>query len=197
MNNFRIVLFCNVVLYLYHNRCFNQTETNCMKTLYLVRHAKSSWKDMSLHDRDRPLNKRGSRDAPFMGALMHKKGIVPDLLMTSPAKRASTTAKAFADALGYPQNEIVVNPTIYEATVTDLLETIQALDSTKNAVMLFGHNFTYTLFANYYAKPPLDNVPTAAVVAIEFKVTNWKEVTLQNGKLVFFEYPRKYFPKST
>lgn len=166
-----------------------------MKTLYLVRHAKSSWKDMSLADRDRPLNKRGKRDAPFMGKLMHNHGIFPDVLMSSPALRAWTTAKAFANALNYPEERLLLNESIYEASVYDLLEIVQELDDQWSSAMLFGHNMTYTMFANWYANPPLDNVPTGAVVALQFNVEVWAAINTTNGQLQFFEYPRKYFPK--
>lgn len=167
-----------------------------MKKLYLVRHAKSSWKDMSLDDIDRPLNKRGKRDAPFMGQLMKEKNIVPDRLITSPAKRAKDTGIAFAKALGAKQDKFEIDPKVYEATVTDLISLIQNWNNEWSTVLLFGHNYTYTMFANYYANPPIDNVPTGAVVAIEFEVEEWKDVNLENGRVVFFEYPRKYFPKN-
>jgi len=166
-----------------------------MKTLYLVRHAKSSWKDMTLADRNRPLNKRGKRDAPFMGKLMYEHGIFPEVLISSPALRALTTAKAFAKALNYPSERLLLNEQLYEASVYDLLEIVQQLEDNWQSVMLFGHNMTYTMFANWYANPPLDNVPTGAVVALQFDVEQWSSIRSNNGQLQFFEYPRKYFPK--
>ncbi|BDS13650.1 SixA phosphatase family protein [Aureispira anguillae] len=165
-----------------------------MKTLYLVRHAKSSWKDLSLKDIDRPLNKRGMRDAPFMGKLMHRKGIFPDKIITSPAKRAQLTAKEFALQLGYQWDNTQVLATIYEASAYDLVNIVQHLDDQWQEVMLFGHNPSYTVFTNFYAIPELDNVPTGAVVAIQFPVDTWAAVTPKNGQLHFFEYPRQYFP---
>lgn len=166
-----------------------------MKTVYLVRHAKSSWKKVNLADIDRPLNSRGKRDAPFMGKLLHEKGIKPDLLISSPAKRAKKTAFAFAKAFDYPKSQIQKKAKIYEASVEDLFSVIKECDNDLNSVMLFGHNFTYTEFANLYAKPALDNVPTTGVVAIEFQVNRWNDITTKNGKVLFFEYPKKYFPK--
>lgn len=163
-----------------------------MKILYLVRHAKSSWKDEHLSDIDRPLNSRGKRDAPFMGKLLYKKGIDPDVLISSPARRARATAFAFAEALDYPKNRIKINPMVYEASVPDLFQVIEHWHDDLDAVMLFGHNFSYTEFANLYAKSPIDNVPTTGVVAIEFKVNRWKDVSAENGRIVFFEYPKKY-----
>lgn len=166
-----------------------------MKTVYLVRHAKSSWKKAHLSDIDRPLNSRGRRDAPFMGVLLNEKGIKPDLLISSPAKRAKKTAFAFAKALDYPKDRIEKNSTIYEASIADLFLVIRDCHNDLDSIMLFGHNFSYTEFANLYAKPSLDNVRTTGVVAIEFRVDQWKDITTENGEMLFFEYPKKYFPK--
>jgi len=166
-----------------------------MKILYLIRHAKSSWKEKELLDINRPLNARGKRDAPFMGNLLYKKGIEPDVLISSPAKRARKTALAFAKALNYPKREIQINPKIYEADVLDLFQVIRYWQNDLNVVLLFGHNFSCTELANVYSRLPIDNVPTTGIVAIEFDITKWKDVTTQNGKVLFFEYPKKYFPK--
>lgn len=166
-----------------------------MKTLYLVRHAKSSWSDTSLMDWQRPLNKRGKRDAPFMGKLIAEKGIRPNALVTSTAVRAYTTAEAFASAFGYDKESIVYDNDLYGASVMELMNIVNNLDDDWDVAMLFGHNMTYTDFANVYATPALDNVPTTGVVAIQFKVDLWEEVTRKNGQFLFFEYPRKYFPK--
>jgi len=166
-----------------------------MKTLYLVRHAKSSWKEPHLADIDRPLNKRGKRDAPFMGKLLQEKGIRPNVMITSGALRTQLTAEAFAGAMDYPLNKLLVNKAVYDATVADVLEVVQGLKMEWESAMIFGHNFCYTMFANLYAKPSIENVPTCGVVAIEFDVELWNEVTRENGSVIFFEYPRKYFPK--
>ena len=168
-----------------------------MKTLYLVRHAKSSWSDASLMDWQRPLNKRGKRDAPFMGKLIAEKGIRPDALVTSTAVRAYTTAEAFASALGYSKESIVYDNDLYGASVMELMDIVNNLDDDWDSAMVFGHNMTYTDFVNIYATPNLDNVPTTGIVAIQFEVDLWEEVTRRNGQFLFFEYPRKYFPKKT
>jgi phosphohistidine phosphatase len=167
-----------------------------MKTLYLVRHAKSSWKNAGVDDIDRPLNKRGERDAPFMGQLMKQKGVKVDALVSSPALRAYSTAIAFAEALGHSKEKIILKPEIYEVSSAILIETVQKTFSSEwDAAMMFGHNYAYTDFANWYAKPSIGNVPTCGIVAIDFDVNNWSEVTSQNGVVRFFEFPRKYFPK--
>ena len=86
-----------------------------MKKLYLARHAKSSWKNPDLDDYDRPLNKRGIRDAPFIGKKLKEKNILPDLIISSPAIRAITTAKELAAQMGYPEENIILDENIYEA----------------------------------------------------------------------------------
>jgi phosphohistidine phosphatase len=128
-----------------------------------------------------------------MGMLLNEKGVNPDLLLSSPAKRAKKTAFAFAKALDYPKSRIEKNSKIYEASIADLFLVIKECHNDLDSIMLFGHNFSYTEFANLYATPPLDNVPTTGVVAIEFRVDQWKDITTQNGEVLFFEYPKKYF----
>ncbi|MCH2023597.1 MAG: histidine phosphatase family protein [Saprospiraceae bacterium] len=167
-----------------------------MKTLFLVRHAKSSWKDHRLDDIDRPLNKRGQRDAPFMAHLMKKKGVNIDVFVSSPALRAHSTAIAFAKVLADSKVEIILKPEIYEVSSATLIYTVQnQFKDEWDAVMMFGHNYAYTDFANWYAKPFIENVPTCGIVAIDFEVENWSDVTRSNGIVRFFEFPRKYFPK--
>ncbi|MCP4438910.1 MAG: histidine phosphatase family protein [Aureispira sp.] len=167
-----------------------------MKTLYLIRHAKSSWKEAHrLKDIERPLNKRGQRDAPHMGKVLANMGIQADVLMSSPAVRAHTTAKHIAKALDYPTDSIRINPSIYEAGVEELLQVVQSLENQWDNVLLFGHNMTYTFFANLYAQPQLANVPTCGVVAIQYPIDDWKKASNSNGEFLFFDYPKKYFPK--
>ena len=111
-----------------------------MKKLYLVRHAKSSWKDPSLDDIDRPLNKRGKRDAPFMGKLLRKEGVKPDLIITSPAKRAFFTAKTIANEIDYSKKDIVKSNLVYLTSTNELLEVINDISQEVKTAMLFGHN---------------------------------------------------------
>ncbi len=162
-----------------------------MKTLYLGRHAKSSWKNMELADIDRPLNKRGKRDAPFMGKLLADKGIKPDLIISSPAKRAVATAKVIASEINYPEEEIIFDENIYEATGRGLLEIISGTEEKYNSIMLFGHNPGLTVLNNNLSDHFIDNIPTCGVVALEFK-TSWNEIELKSAGFIFFEYPKKY-----
>jgi phosphohistidine phosphatase len=162
-----------------------------MKQLLLCRHAKSSWKDMSLDDIDRPLNKRGKRDAPLMGKRLQRYGVSPDAVLSSPARRAKKTAGHICKELGFPKNRITIIPEIYEATPDELLELIHGFYDGYNKVMMVGHNPETTLLANLLGSINLVNVPTCGVVCLSFGVRSWKEVGYGCGEMFFFDYPKK------
>lgn len=162
-----------------------------MKTVYLVRHAKSSWADMSLPDRERPLNKRGLRDAPFMAQLLEGKGLATPHIISSPAKRAWDTAAYFAKELNVKEVQSVER--IYGAGPTDLLDIIAALPDEQQQVMLFGHNPTMTTLANLFSEDYIANVPTCGILHIEAATEKWADFNVDNGKLVNFHYPKQYF----
>ena len=137
-----------------------------MKTLTLVRHAKSSWKHADLTDRERPLNKRGERDAPIMGKRIVAAGIRPSLIISSPAVRAWTTAKIIANEIGYPREFLQREDSLYHASLDDILDVLVAQDAEFNNVMLFGHNPGLTTFANYLSPGITNNLPTTGVLSV-------------------------------
>jgi phosphohistidine phosphatase len=161
-----------------------------MKILYLVRHAKSSWKFPDLDDFERPLNKRGKRDGPVMGKFLRDKDILPDLLISSPAVRAKKTAKIIAENLAYSKNRINFDHEIYEASTKGLLKLISEINDKHNSVMLVGHNPSMTYIANTLSNRRIDNIPTCGIVCFELNITAWKEISENCGKLIFFEYPK-------
>ncbi len=163
-----------------------------MKTLYLVRHAKSSWKQPDFRDYDRPLNHRGERDAPFMGNLMFEKNILPDIIISSGANRAITTAKTIAETINYPLEDLIKEDSIYESSAGQLLDLINSIDDSNSSAMLFGHNPGFTMLSNYLSDRRIDNLPTCSYVRIEFNTDSWKNVEIGSGKLIEFEYPKKY-----
>ena len=163
-----------------------------MKTLVLVRHAKSSWDNQSGGDAERKLNKRGKQDAPFMGKLIADKGIVPELIYSSPAKRARTTAKFFAEALNYPKEKIDLRDLIYDRGPRHIIMMINETSDDLNTIMLFGHNPDQTSMLNSLAGENVFNVPTCGVACIDFDIESWSEVGDKPGKLRFFEFPKKY-----
>lgn len=162
-----------------------------MKRLLLVRHAKSSWEDMKLEDIDRPLNKRGKKDAPTMGLRLKKMKILPDILISSPAKRALSTAKKIAEKINYPKKNILQENLLYHGTNQDLIKIVKNLPDNAESVMLFGHNPGFTDFANRLCKINISNIPTTGIVAIDFQINKWSKADYGMGELVFFDYPKK------
>ena len=147
-----------------------------MKTLFLVRHAKSSWDHPGLRDHDRPLNERGHRIAPLMATTLQSLGVAPDALVSSPAKRAFSTAEYFAKAFGKPVADIEIEDDIYEAMPLEIFRVIRQLNAAWDTVLLFGHNPTFTEVANhFYAGNRIDNMPTCGIVKITAPVEDWRQ----------------------
>jgi phosphohistidine phosphatase len=165
-----------------------------MKRLTLMRHAKSSWRMPGLPDVERPLNKRGKRDAPEMGRRLAQRGCDPQRLVSSPARRALATAKAVAKALGRSRTEIEIDDRIYGAGPAELVDVIRGLDDGLDHVMLFGHNPTVTEVVYRLTGTRLDNVPTSGVVDVELDVDAWRDLRDGGGRLVEFDYPKRALP---
>lgn len=163
------------------------------KTVYLIRHAKSSWADSSLRDIERPLNKRGLRDAPFMAKMLSGKGVVPDKIISSPATRAYTTAGFFAAEMGIAKKDIMVVKTIYEAYTHEVMSVIHGLDNSINTILLFGHNPTFTALSNLFSSNYIANVPTCGISKIESAVTDWSQFNETSAERTAFYYPKQYF----
>ncbi len=161
-----------------------------MKTLTIVRHAKSSWKNTGLTDRERPLNRRGERDAPEMGRRIHEHGIRPSLLLSSPAVRALTTAKIIAGELGYPLEFLQREEQLYLASVTDIQDVLVAQDPGFNSIMIFGHNPGFTDFANFLVPGLTNNLPTAGVVSVQLETEDWNLYERPACELVVHDYPK-------
>ena len=162
-----------------------------MKTLYLIRHAKSSWKYPALSDDERPLNKRGKQNAPDMGKKLKKKGVVPALLVSSHARRALDTARLMAEELGYAKKQIMVDERLYHASIADFMEVIEEQDNKADALMLFGHNPGLTELANTFCSVYVDNIVTAGIYAIRFDTDLWAAVPNMQGEVLFYDYPKK------
>lgn len=161
-----------------------------MKTLFLIRHAKSSWSDPSLMDFDRPLNKRGKRDAPFMGKRLSEAVGGVDLFLSSSAKRAAKTAKIIAGKIGFDKRAIDFRDEIYHADVVGLLQIIRSTDAGVNSLCLVGHNYVITDLAEFLSGETLINIPTCGIVAIGFRDRGWNQISGDDGELLFFDYPK-------
>jgi phosphohistidine phosphatase len=164
-----------------------------MKKIFLVRHAKSSWDSPELSDFERPLNKRGKRDAPFMAKLLARQGVSPDIIITSPANRAITTARYFCEELGFSFSNVFIEPKLYMADSDHLLEILKELNDKFSNVMVFSHNPGLTDFANYLVGKGIDNIPTCGILSINSKVEAWNDLSPNNCNIISFEYPKKYF----
>ena len=159
-----------------------------MKTLFVMRHAKSSWDDASLADFDRPLNGRGERNAPVMGELMQRKGLEPDLILSSPAERAKQTAIAAKKAGGFDAT-IAYDERIYEASPTTLRKVASEINDSHSSAMLVGHNPGMEGFIRYLTGEN-ERMPTAALAVIDLDVETWGEIDDGCGRLRKLVRPR-------
>lgn len=161
-----------------------------MRLLTLIRHAKSSWDYPDLTDFERPLNDRGRRDAPRMAQRLARSSKTPVLLLSSPATRAVTTARLFAEALGVDFDSVLIEPRIYEASRKNLLEVVAALPDRRSQVLLFGHNPGLSELAHTLATCPFDDLPTCAVAQLQLDIPSWNKLGPGSGKLLHYWFPK-------
>ena len=164
-------------------------EATAMKSLFLVRHAKSSRDDPALPDRDRPLDEKGQHDAPRMGKRLAKHKVAPDLIVSSPAVRAMTTAQLIADEVGYERKRIVSDERLYATSADTLLAVIHETDKKIDKVMLFGHNPEFTELAHRLSSEIVD-MPTCAVAEFRYDTKAWRDVGSTTPSKVTLETPK-------
>lgn len=163
-----------------------------MKSLYLIRHAKSSWDYPSLPDFDRPLNTRGKKDAPMMGKRLSQGRQIPDLMLSSPAVRAIHTAWAIADALKYSREKILTLDDLYHASTPEILNVLRRTKDTVDTLFLIGHNPGLTEFASAVCQESIDNIVTCGIYAMQLEINSWKALNLdKKAKLLFYDFPKK------
>jgi phosphohistidine phosphatase len=160
------------------------------KKLYLVRHAKSSWSDASLTDEQRPLNKRGRRSAPDMGQRLAEQDHRPDLIISSPANRALSTARIIAEELAYDESEIITDERMYFSGTGSMLNLLEELDDRYQSVMIVGHNPAMTNFLDILCDASVDNMPTCAIAVIGFNIATWIELRSAGGNLLAYDFPK-------
>lgn len=163
-----------------------------MKKLYLIRHAKSGWKEAGKTDHERALNHRGIKDAPFMANLLKSKGIKPDLILTSDAVRARTTAQLMAPVFGYPPEEILSESSLYLAGAHEILREVNLIDDKAECCFLVAHNPGISGFTSYITGSQGVDMPTCAVCGVEFDAVSWSDIKPASGKLFLYEFPKKY-----
>lgn len=149
-----------------------------MKTLIIVRHAKSSWDNPMLTDHDRPLLEMGKKRTRLVVNKLQEMNIKPDLILCSSASRAMETAQFIAKGLNYPREAIKSSSSYYLASTRDLMNEFFDMPDRFNTIMMIGHNPTLTNLANRFLSNPLDNLPTSGVVQLCFKTESWDQIHL-------------------
>jgi len=162
-----------------------------MLRLILLRHGKSSWDDPRLDDFERPLAPRGLRNVPEMGRRLARRGQPPELIVASTAVRALATARAVAREIGYREDGIVEAPELYLAAPGEILSVIRKAPASAGTVMVVGHNPGFTELANMCDGVRLDNMPTAAMLCVEFDVRSWAEIEPAAARFAWCDYPKK------
>jgi phosphohistidine phosphatase len=156
-----------------------------MKTLYIVRHAKSSWSDVDLADIDRPLKERGVNDAIKIGERLRERNINPDIIFSSNAIRALHTAMIIARYLDFPFQRLMTRKEIYASTKESLFHFLSAIDNQNEKVMIVGHDPTLTNFLNHFLpNQQLDKIPTSSVVELQILAENWIELKKSTTKTI-------------
>lgn len=161
-----------------------------MKTVILVRHAKSSWDSGVASDFDRPLNDRGKHDAPMMAKRLASRDLKIDAFISSPAKRAKKTAEEFAEVFGVKEKNIILEPELYHAGINAFSSVIANADDSFKTIAIFSHNPGITEFANTLTEHVLANMPTTGIFAVNSNAESWKEFMDSEKKLLFFDYPK-------
>lgn len=188
-----ILLLANVGCEMSLDNSNNKNQGNS-KTLYLIRHAKSSHKDATLADIERPLNSRGKSDAVLMGTkLLEKNPSGIDAIVISPSKRTKSTAKRIAKLFDFDKDAIQKDSALYRCPTRVLIAAVQDLDDKHDKVIMIGHNPSIIQTANYFQKDTIFmDVPTCGIIAIKFNGGSWKDFTHKSGTFQFFDYPKKH-----
>jgi phosphohistidine phosphatase len=163
-----------------------------MKTLYLIRHAKSDRSIAELSDIDRPLNARGYTDAHKMSLIFKNKNIIPDIIISSPAIRALSTALIFCRNLNLDPKTIEINQQLYDTSIKEYLRCITQTDNKFKTVFLFGHNPTITNMANELTNACSEEIPTCGIVGIISDEKEWKHFERKNNSITYVDFPKKH-----
>jgi phosphohistidine phosphatase len=160
------------------------------KRLTLLRHAKSSWENANLADRDRPLNERGERDAPLMARRLRQFGVRPSLVVTSPAARAVQTVRLFAREINYPLEFLQRETALYLATPAEILSVVAQQEDSFSDILLCGHNPGLTELAEQLSNGVITNLPTCGAAVFESRLRSWKNAATSDWSLKAFDFPK-------
>ncbi len=161
-----------------------------MKTLYLVRHAKSTWEEQGIPDSERNLTTKGILKTGRIVEYLRKRGATVDLIVSSPARRALETARILADGLGYRLAEIKTERRIYDGSYDRILDIIYGTPNEVSSLMVIGHNPTLTGLTNLFLHPGIENMPTSCVVCLSFLVDKWEDIPAAEAIREFVVFPK-------
>lgn len=161
-----------------------------MKTIYIVRHAKSSWEYEGIDDSDRPLKKRGINDSYLMSKALKKRIDRPDVFMSSSANRALHTSIIFCNTFNYPLSNLKVSKSLYSFSDGYLIKTVKALDDSYDTAIIFSHDHGISTFVNKYGNQVIDHVPTCGIIGIKLNIKHWKN--LSKGKTILIDAPKNH-----
>ncbi len=161
------------------------------RKLFIIRHGKSSWGNEGLDDIDRPLNDRGTRSAETMAGRLLEMGLVPGLIYSSPANRALNTALIMKRVWGLDPSVLHIHDELYMAYVSEITEVVEKAPNEVDRLAIFGHNPSFTLYANNFLDDPLDNLPTAGVVVVTLESESWKRIGRKNVSSTYVDYPKR------
>lgn len=163
-----------------------------MKKIYLIRHAKAGDAEFGMRDFERALSKKGKNDVIFMAKRLKSFGVLPDLIIASPAKRAKTTAKIIAKTIGYEEPSINFQESLYDSSYQTYRYLLDSMDDSIKSIFIVAHNPTITQTGEILSGAILTNMPTCSIVCIEFDAKNFKDIKEDSGKILFFDYPKKH-----
>jgi phosphohistidine phosphatase len=164
------------------------------RKLFIIRHGKSSWDHQGLDDIDRPLAERGILNAEEMAKRLSHQGLIPELLVSSPASRALNTALIMARFWMLKPAALQIHEPLYDAFISNIEKVVSGIPSDVKGLAIFGHNPSWTAYANHFLSSPLDNLPTAGVVVVTFESDHWKNLNRSKVKDVYVDYPKKPSP---
>lgn len=160
-----------------------------MKRIHIIRHAKSDWAKEELKDFDRPLNDRGKRNAPMMAKRLLSREARPDFVVCSPARRTRETCQYFLMEFPLAETKITYEESIYEASLSALLNAIEKIPSTSNEAFFIGHNYGVSQLVEYLTEEQVA-MPTCAIASIDLYIDDWNQITANCGKLIHYDYPK-------
>ena len=160
-----------------------------MKKLIIIRHSKSSWKDLRLNDFNRPLNKRGKSDGPLMADYLKRKISRVDYLHSSSSVRTFETSKYFINQIQF--EKVQYDDALYHCSATSILNMIRSYSEDYQSVMIIAHNPGLTNLINNITNVTIDNLPTTGLAEIEFNINSWSNISCENSTLLDLKFPKQ------